>query len=466
VVALTPAVTPVTQPPSGPPQAHPDDSPMSTDVPAASATHGRRPVRVHILGTVALNGGDAAILAGTCAMIRTVWPDARITASDTHPAAAARYFPSVQFGPFLAAAALGDPALLRGGGRRTRIRRRLGLARARAAATLIGNGHRGQAAAIGRPELVAALESIAAADIVGYTGGTSLTDNYWLGDKILDLDLASRLGRPLVFFQSSAGPFVKPENRAGLGPVFAAADLVLLRDERSLAHVLDVGARPETCLVVADTAFGLAPEHLPPPRPGGGAPRVAISVREWKHFTGLSPEEGMRRYLDALAAATTALVEQRDADVVFVSTCQGRPEYWLDDSRTAEEVVALLPPHVRARCSVNSDAMDPDALVRYLGTFDALLSTRLHGAILGVCAGVPTAAIAYEYKTREVWKQLDLERWVLDIDDLDADALSTLVIRLLDERLDVAGVLAEAVPRLRAEALGVGPMLAALVVGR
>jgi polysaccharide pyruvyl transferase WcaK-like protein len=62
-----------------------------------------------------------------------------------------------------------------------------------------------------------------------------------------------------------------------------------------------------------------------------------------------------------------------------------------------------------------------------LKEFDLVVSTRLHLAILALCAGVPCAAIDYESKAREVFRRLGVERWVIDYEDIDPASLRTTV---------------------------------------
>jgi colanic acid/amylovoran biosynthesis protein len=414
-------------------------------------------MRVHVLGSVALNGGDAAIMAGQEAMLRRQWPDVAISVSDSDPEAAARYYPQYEFHPFLYTGV----ARYRGGRRIDHLRARLVRAHWFAVAYLHGRGADRLARRLSTPEQTALLAPLLAAGVIAYTGGTSLTENYDLKAKLFDLQIAALLGRTLVFLPQSAGPFRRPDTRSILRQVFRAADLVLVRDSRSHGYVLDVGAVPERSTVLPDMAFALVVPPADWPARNGHAPKLAVSVRSWSHFDGLTPEEGMRRYTEAVQEAVTRVVRTGGAEVSFVSTCQGRPEYWTDDSALAVDIAAGLDPDVQAAVTVDREARTPPELLKHLAGFDAMLSTRLHGAILATCAGVPTLPIAYEFKTREVWGQLGLDEWVIDIGDVDRDGLADAVIRLLERRVQVRAQLGEALPQQLAGAMSVGPILAA-----
>ncbi len=416
-------------------------------------------MRVHVLGAVTLNGGDAAIFDAQVAILAKRWPELIVTASDRDAGAAGKYMPNVAFTPYLFTELMNDRhgAVLTG--RRHSLRRR----RLQLAADLIGRGAPGHLL-LGTTEM-RALERLRSADVLAYTGGTTLTENYDIYEKLFDLDLARRLGRPLVFMQQSAGPFAKPANRSELGRIFPSVDLVLLRDERSRAHVLAVGAEPARTRVLPDTVFALVPDHLPAV-PSGTRLRVAISVRAWWKFPGLTAEQGMERYLGSIRSAVAHLVQDHDAEVVFVSTCQGRPEYWTDDSLVAMDAVAGLDPTVAARVHVDRAPRTAVQLIEFLAGFDAMVSTRLHGGILAACAGVPTLAVAYEYKTQEVWAQLGLSEWALDIGDLRPDMLTDKLDALLKERASIRATLVAVLPAQRDAALSASDLIADVVAGR
>lgn len=406
----------------------------------------RRP-RVHVLGIVSLNGGDAAILDAQVRVLQRRWPDADLTVHDRDPEAAARYAPRLRFASFLAPLIMRPPGARRYRGD-VRVRRHVGRARASLAGRLPGWNWL-------RPLPLRGM------DLAVYTGGTTLTENYSLQDKVFDLDLVRRARIPYVFFPQSAGPFDRPENRELLAPVFEDADLLLLRDERSLRHVLATGARAEACRVVPDVVFALARSDIASPVSRAPGPeRVAVSVREWRHYSSRSPDDGRANCLAAFRGLVTSLARERGADVTFVSTCQGRPEYGFDDSEFAHEVVAGLDADVTASVTVDGGLYDAEGLRDRLAGFDVMVSMRLHAAILAVCGGTPTLTVAYEYKSTEVWGQLGQSEFSLDLEHLDADELVARASALLDRRDEVAATTAPVLAGWRDEVMGLGDLVA------
>jgi colanic acid/amylovoran biosynthesis protein len=263
------------------------------------------------------------------------------------------------------------------------------------------------------------VKEYSALDLVVSTGGTYLVENYDFGFRLDHFGLAHAARTPIVLFTQSLGPFRNPRNREAIRRRLSGARLILLRDPRSREHLIEVGV-PEALLhVCADGVFALADpvrlalaaERL---APQGGRLRVAVSVREWSRFGDETPATGMDRYCRAIAATAERLVRTFRAEIVFLSTCQGIPEF-SDDSRVACRIVELLTPDVRGSVSVDRSFHRPEQLMEAYAGFDLLVSTRLHAAILALCTGTPVFPIEYEFKTSEVFARLGLRDWVQDI---------------------------------------------------
>jgi colanic acid/amylovoran biosynthesis protein len=403
-------------------------------------------VRIVITNTVALNGGDASILHGLLRIVRDAFgEDVDVRVYDSHAEAAARYYPSLRF----------RRQIYLGGrlGRLPGLRRMARALRARlllAAARLRARGHEWRSAALLRRADRRAMDDYARADLVISTGGTYLVENYDLSPRILDFRFTLALERPLFFFTQSLGPFADAGNRAALRPIFEGAKGILLRDERSRGHLLELGVPAGKLAVTADAAFALAERatlEAAGARRAGPPRRVAVSVRDWSFFRGVGPAEGMRGLRSAVGALVRHLVARHGAEVTFLSTCQGIPEYWTDDSRVAREIVAELPAAIRGQVAVDGGFRGPDAMLREIGGYDLVVAMRLHMGILSLCAGTPVFPIAYEFKTRELFEELGLGRHVQDVDLLEGEALC----RALD---DFLAELDSRRPRLFAGVLG------------
>lgn len=371
-----------------------------------------------ILGTVVSNGGDAAILHAQLTLLERALGTARTTIEDNDPVLARQLFPEVGVvepgrvadAAWRAAALLGraeQPTL-------QRVTRRLA---------------RRDLPALARRAANASLDRVLADNpLVFYTGGTSLIEQYDLDAKFRNLLRTLEKGRPLVLLPQSVGPFTTSTNIHAMTEVVAGSSLVLLRDERSRRHLEQIGADLSKVRVVPDIVFCLAgPDDVArlgrASIPEFGA-NVALGIRDCRKFFATEDRDAAQAALERrYAELATHLVRERGAQVTFVSTCQGIERYWTDDSRVAVAVSDLLPDDVRAHCVVDRGFHDTEDLRAVLAKQDLVVANRLHGAILTLSVGVPVVPVEYEFKTREVFRQLEQEEAVYSIDDVTRDSL-------------------------------------------
>jgi colanic acid/amylovoran biosynthesis protein len=373
-------------------------------------------VRILIVNSVALNVGDAAILQGEIRALREAFgPDTTIEVAEQTPVVARRLYPDLSFhsgfhprhAEWPRWMAHGAVASLRK--RRTSLAVRL-LARMPWLARLLLT-----------TEQRAHLAHIAAADLVVATGGTYFVEHYDFTAKADEVLAAQALGRPTALFTQSLGPFTHRRSQRTMRRVVAGSVAVFLRDARSRGHLAAIGADASRLHVHADAAFTLARVAPGTLRPSGGPRRVAISVRHWTHYRSADGRAARDRYRRAVADAARALA--RDGwEVTFLSTCQGVPEYWTDDSKFAGALVADLLGD-EPRILVDPSFRTPEQLAAHLAAFDVAVATRMHFAILALCAGTPVVAIAYEFKSRELLRQMGRESWAFDIEEVTADGV-------------------------------------------
>jgi len=404
---------------------------------------GRR-MRIVITNAVALNSGDGAILVGILRILREAFGSFDLLVLDSHAEAARRLYPDIRFEQ------LEDiPPLLRRLSRSADTIAWFWPLVARLGCRLRANADRYREA-----------------DLIISTGGTYLVEQYGLTRRFCHLDRAARSDAPLVLYTQSLGPFRRPSNLQWIRRLAPQFDLVLLRDQLSMEHLERAGALRGNWAVVADAAFALA--DVPKLEAGRlrafpQRPRVAVSVRSWSHFRSGGVEDNQRRYRAAVAAAVEDLVRSRNADVTFVSTCQGVPEYSTDDSLEARRIVELLDPDVRARVEVDSAFRRAEALVDLLSGFDLVVATRMHMAILALCAGTPVFPIAYEFKTAELFADLGLGDRVVDIEAAHPESLPGQVDAFIGDLPRLRGRLVDAVLRKREDAWRVAGTIRDLV---
>jgi len=104
--------------------------------------------------------------------------------------------------------------------------------------------------------------------------------------------------------------------------------------------------------------------------------------------------------------------------------------------------------------------LSPEVLKAAYGQMDLFLGTRLHSNVFALTEGVPVVAVGYQYKTRGVLRMLGLERWLVEIDQIDSDSLVSLLHKAWAERRRIRAHIREMLPRVRERASAVGAIVA------
>jgi colanic acid/amylovoran biosynthesis protein len=420
-------------------------------------------MKVFITNTVVLNTGDAAILQGLIETLRTAFgKDTEFIVYDNQPDVASKYYPELIFRKWCYLNLAQPPFIsylgARLGGEIQRMLRPINLNRVYFAAWCwTHNLHFITKFILNKEEIQDILE-YSSADLIVSTGGTYLVDNYALEPRIFDYEITLLLQRPLLFFTQSLGPFSIPKYKEPLRKIFNKSLLILLRDQKSYNNLLELGIKNENMYITADAAFALANDSVIEAAQNieslFSSPRIAISVRAWKHFKTVAPAIGMEKYLQALQAVTVHLVEKYGAKITYISTCQGISEYWADDSKVASNIMEKLPATILDSVYLDKDFHSPDQLAEILKSFDLVISTRMHMAILALGVGVPVLPIAYEFKTKELFKSLDQGRWVIDVEEISHKLMISHTDSFIASIPEIRKTLFVAVKHERERALG------------
>lgn len=396
-------------------------------------SEGPRPRHIVITNIVSLNTGDAAILWGMFQILRERYgADTRFTVFDKSAEAANKYYPWATFRQALFGnrpkSSIGRKLQVRGYGHWVERLRYLALC---LASYLIRLKADWLARLFLSGDDFRSVSEYVHADLVVSTGGTYLTENYGLWTNIRDYRLTFAAGTPLVFFTQTLGPFTQPKYRKAFKDIFSRSAAIFLRDERSRKHVVDLGIPAEKITLAKDAAFVIKAQPSTAP---AGPFRIAISVRTMHFFDDSGCSIG-ERYKSSVIAMVSAAVREHGAEVVFLSTCQGIPEYWTDDASLADEIVEGLPEDVASAVTVDRRFRQPTEIVETYQKFHLVIATRMHAAILGLVAGIPVLGVAYEFKLEELFDQLgmnDAKLSTREMDEKSAQLALGLMLRNID----------------------------------
>lgn len=250
------------------------------------------------------------------------------------------------------------------------------------------------------------------ADIIISSPGGFLHDFYAVDDRLDGLDLAVDLGKPVVIFAQSIGPFWKPKSIEKAKRVLNKVSAICVRDTISLKHLENIGVDKSKVFKTADAAFlwrGIAPDLFNPK--SDNIKKIGLCFRAWPLDDPKSCEETIGKAVKF----SESLLSSSSIELKFISTCQGISGY-IDDSEIALKVVESLPKDLQSRCEIDYSRYAPRDLIRELGKLDAFIGMRLHGCILSMLGGTPAMGLGYESKTEEIFKQLELEKYQVRFD--------------------------------------------------
>ncbi|WP_227271318.1 polysaccharide pyruvyl transferase family protein [Roseobacter weihaiensis] len=424
-------------------------------------------MRIIVENCVFMNGGDSAIGIALRDIVMDTFPEAELTFADSGFPDIARYYPDIDFIP-LPSFVMDESAVVRlaarafGKYRKYLFFRKLYMSTSVAATRLL------TAAGLPLPTpVMRAIRPYLDADLVLTTGGTYLLSKYDYGRRLLEFHKSYQLGKPIAAFTQSFEAFSDDFRSRDLAPLLARMELILVRHETSKDHVHALIGRSDHIVTVADSVFALwtpGPTSLADRRARSGRPaedrlRIAIAVRKLKAYGSRDPETGAALFKQSVLAAITALVREKDADITFLSTCQGIPEYWTDDSAIAVDFAADLPPDVAPHVTVNRAFHTPQDLIEVLQTFDGVIACRLHMAILSICANTPVLPVSYEPKFEETFEELGVLDLVTPIGEIEPEPFAARVLEWTGTLDSVAASLEQAAPRLQASARSAGPAL-------
>jgi colanic acid/amylovoran biosynthesis protein len=267
------------------------------------------------------------------------------------------------------------------------------------------------------------------ADLVVSMGG-----GYLNGDKSLmaqiavylmlaPLKLAKHFGACAVCAPQSMGPFATSFQKRMVTRTLEKVDLVLSREKKTIRILSELSSHfPLTpsvdsgFLFKTDTVLNLRQEL----RVNPDELLVGITVRRW-----LDAKRQVK-YEQAVAKTVDYIISRHKATVVFIP--QVTSYLGGDDDRvTAKRVYAKIKHHKRVHLlTANYTHQQIKSLYNEL---DIIIGTRFHSVIFSLTSLVPALAIEYEHKTSGIMHDLELDTWVVKIEE----ATPKVLIRKVNE---------------------------------
>jgi polysaccharide pyruvyl transferase WcaK-like protein len=383
------------------------------------------------------NKGDSAITGGILRLVRERWPAATVRVATMHEQGTAAYPTQVRHlteswgiagEPSFAPTEIGTgpPGTLA-----TTVR------------WLARMGRVGIELATGRPARRTRAR-LAGVDLVIVIGGSNVYDDpdvraplslARLAGVLYPAWAAARLEIPVVMAGHTLGPFARRAGLALARRMLFGVQRAALRESTSVDVAGELGLRD--AVVRPDMAFATAAISTPRVAAllGDGAP-VALVVRTHPH----AGEEADRQVAEAVAAVGRRVIADGSAGHLLVMAHTLGPTPIEDDRPAARRLAALL---ADQPARLVEDDLSAEELAALYGGCSAVVTVRLHAAILALAHGTPAFAIAYmTRKTEGVMVQAGLPDAWCAYDEATAErilgALPGLLADPVVERLDTA----------------------------
>lgn len=313
------------------------------------------------------------------------------------------------------------------------------------------------------------LEAYVKVDLVVSCPGNFLYGSGRLGLNLIinlySILFAWLLGKPLYMLPQTVGPFHHAWERRAVGWVLSKMRLVMVRDEISQQVLREMGLDQARCLLLPDIAFA-----YPPVAPAlgekllrahevdikSGDPLLGITLINW----GAQNHRFSRQaaYEQAVAQAVRTFLKRHGGTAVLFSQVQGPTA--ADDDRIPARRVAGQLADLGQHVVFIERSVTQDELKSAYAFMDLFLGSRLHSNIFALSSQVPVVAVQYQYKTTGIMRMLNLEEWVIAIENTTADSITELLAKAWTRRAELKATIQIRLPPIIKQIESAGQLIA------
>ncbi|MGM1050390.1 MAG: polysaccharide pyruvyl transferase family protein [Bacillota bacterium] len=288
--------------------------------------------------------------------------------------------------------------------------------------------------------------------VVSCGGGFLLTHGFSIMtlQHLLQIKVANDYGKPVVIYSQSIGPFYNKSIKYVASKILKQVDKIYVRENISVKW-LESMKITESVEVVPDSAFSMEMQEseevdqlISSIRNQSKGPVIGVTIRDWDFPEVEDPSSYRQKYIESLRKCIEYLEDIYDAKILIMPQVLG-PNPFNDDRIISQEVLE--------GCSaVNTELINYDfnpRHLKYLYSFmDMFIGTRMHSNIFSLSNSVPTVAINYEHKTRGIMEMLDLNDYIIDINEITPENLITMTDKCWSNRDQLKRHLNDRIPEI------------------
>ncbi len=267
--------------------------------------------------------------------------------------------------------------------------------------------------------------------VISCAGGFLLDVNASILGNLTQLHLANHFKTPVILAPQTIGPIRSKSLRNLTARVLGKAKLICARERFTYEFLIDDLGLPESkVLRTTDIAF----EHGEVDRVGGVAALrelgisiddkfIGATIVDWPFPSSSDKEKSRSEYKEKIVYLLKRLYDNTGRRIVIFNQVSS-------DLRLSEEIAYLC-----GKAVVHDGADRSTAVMRgMLERADAFIGSRFHSCVFALLGGVPTAALAYTYKSTGIMEDLDLSEQVWDIDQFVPENIEDFIYHAIEHR--------------------------------
>lgn len=255
----------------------------------------------------------------------------------------------------------------------------------------------------------------------------------------LNILLATSLGKDVVLFPQSIGPFRNRLVKYFVKFSLNKTKIIVVREELSKNYLEDIGVNKSLMYLTADTAFILetaSPERVHEILFKEGLidrdmPLIGMNISQLLNYRAKNMETTKQEYIELMAELADYLTTTFNAIAIFLPHAIFPEEIVNEAGRDREaDITAIKEAYKKVKSkdkivTIVSEQYSASELKGVIGHCDMFIGARMHANIAATSLCIPTIAISYSIKALGIMQMVGLERYVCDFKTMTFEELKS-----------------------------------------
>lgn len=293
------------------------------------------------------------------------------------------------------------------------------------------------------------------ADLVVSVGAERINDKFYkdMVFSLFNLYLVKALGKRMVIFPATIGPFLFWWSKRLAAVVLKYLDIIYVRDKRSYTNATELLKVPKEKVIYSPDVAVLQSSidkkaALRMIDPENEDRLVGISTMRWGYYKNrVTPYSNYESYVKEMATTADSIINDYGVKVIFYPTNFLTHGCKDDDLVTAYDILALM--NNKDKVKITDKLCPPSKLQGLLSCSQVNITTRMHACILSTNSFVPTISVNYLFKLKEYMGSLGLSEFSIDIEDFCAERALSAFNKIWPERSKWRGQIEMAINQKR-----------------